>query len=95
MDRNPDLDMAEAIIRITSGNVFNRLASTKEEDWDEVDLAKLMKESNALIRATAYKKELKSKPRMLRMQRLKNLKHYCSLPWRRKNLSYTRNLSSI
>lgn len=58
LDRNPDLDMAEAIIRITSGNVFNRLASTKEEDWDEVDLAKLMKESNALIRATAYKKRV-------------------------------------
>lgn len=58
IDRNPDLDMAEAIIRITSGNVFNRLANTDDEDWDEVDLGKLIKETNALIRATAYKKRV-------------------------------------
>ncbi len=58
IDRNPDLDMAEAIIRITSGNVFNRLANTQEEDWDEVELSKLIKETNALIRATAYKKRV-------------------------------------
>ena len=46
------------IIRITSGNVFNRLANTQEEDWDEVELSKLIKETNALIRATAYKKRV-------------------------------------
>lgn len=58
IDKNPDIDMAEAIIRITSGNIFNRLANTEDEDWNEVDLAKMIKETNALIRATAYKKRV-------------------------------------
>lgn len=58
INRYPDLDTTEAIIRIASGNVFNRLANAEEQDWDEVKLDKLLKETNALIRATAYKKRI-------------------------------------
>ena len=36
LNNYPDLDTTEAIIRIVSGNVFNRLANTEEEDWNEV-----------------------------------------------------------
>lgn len=60
LNNYPDLDTTEAIIRIVSGNVFNRLANTEEEDWNEVKLDKLMKETNALIRATAYKKRIET-----------------------------------
>lgn len=55
ISRNPNLDMTEAIIRIVSGNIFNRLASTNQEDWNDVELSKLIKEANALIRVAAYK----------------------------------------
>lgn len=60
LNNYPDLDTTEAIIRIVSGNVFNRLANTEEEDWNEVKLDKLMKETNSLIRATAYKKRIET-----------------------------------
>lgn len=58
INRYPDLDTTEAIIRIASGNMFNRLANAKEEDWDNFKLDKLLKETNGLIRATAYKKRI-------------------------------------
>ena len=58
INRYPELDTTEAIIRIASGNVFNRLANAEDEDWDEVKLDKLLKETNGLIRATAYKKRI-------------------------------------
>ena len=75
IDRNPDLDMAEAIIRITSGNVFNRLANTQEEDWDEVELSKLIKETNALIRATSVQEACRtSKIRRSRIQPIEEFK---------------------
>ena len=58
MDKYPDLDTTEAIVRIMSQNVFNALANAPEEAWTEVRLDKLLKESNALIKAAAYKKRI-------------------------------------
>lgn len=66
INRYPELDTTEAIIRIASGNVFNRLANAEDADWDEVKLEKLLKETNGLIRATAYKKRIELQNKEIR-----------------------------
>ena len=58
MQKYPELDTTEAIIRLTSQNVFNALANTSEDDWKDVSVDKMMRESTALIRAAAYKKRI-------------------------------------
>ena len=58
MQKYPDLDTSEAIIRLTSQNIFNALANASEEDWQDVSVDKMLRESTALIRATAYKKRI-------------------------------------
>lgn len=59
MDKYPDLDTTEAIIRLASQNIFNALANASEEDWRNVSIDKMLRESNALIRAASYKKRIK------------------------------------
>ena len=66
INRYPELDTTEAIIRIASGNVFNRLANAEDADWDELKLEKLLKETNGLIRATAYKKRIELQNKEIR-----------------------------
>ena len=58
MEKYPDLDTTEAIIRLASQNMFNALAAAPEESWQSVKLDKLLKETNGLIRAAAYKKRI-------------------------------------
>ena len=54
LERYPDLDTTEAIIRLTSQNLVN----TTEEDWKGIKVDKMMKEATGLIRAAAYKKRV-------------------------------------
>ena len=56
LDRYPDLDTTEAIIRLTSQNLLN--AGASEEDWQGVSIDKMLREANALVRAAAYKKRV-------------------------------------
>lgn len=58
MEKYPDLDTTEAILRLTSSNIFQRIASTNEDDWSRVKLDKVLKEATGLIRAAAYKKQI-------------------------------------
>lgn len=58
MEKYPDLDTTEAIIRLASQNVFNALAQTQESDWSKVSVEKMVREATALIRAAAYKKRI-------------------------------------
>ena len=58
LERYPDLDTTEAIIRLTSQNMFNALVNTTEEDWKGIKVDKMMKEATGLIRAAAYKKRV-------------------------------------
>ena len=58
LDKYPDLDTTEAIIRLTSQNLLNALANTSEEDWQGVSIDKMLREANALVRAAAYKKRV-------------------------------------
>ena len=58
LDKYPDLDTTEAIIRLTSQNLLTALANTSEEDWQGVSVDKMLREANALVRAAAYKKRV-------------------------------------
>lgn len=58
LDKYPDLDTTEAIIRLTSQNLLNALANSTEEDWQGVSIDKMLREANALVRAAAYKKRV-------------------------------------
>ena len=58
LDKYPNLDTTEAIIRLTSQNLLNALANTSEEDWQGVSIDKMLREANALVRAAAYKKRV-------------------------------------
>lgn len=58
LDKYPNLDTTEAIIRLTSQNMLNALVNSSEEDWQGVSVDKMLRESNALIRAAAYKKRV-------------------------------------
>lgn len=57
MDKYPDLDTTEAMIRLASQNVFNALANTSEDDWKKIDKDKLLSKALGLVRAAAYKKK--------------------------------------
>lgn len=55
-ERYPDVDPAEAILRLTSQKVFDAVAKLDEGHWEDVSATKLIKEATALARAVAYKK---------------------------------------
>lgn len=58
MNKYPDLDAAEALIRLSSHHVLNALSSLSDEDLKDVPVDKLIRESNALVRAASYKKRV-------------------------------------
>ena len=58
MNRYPDLDTSEALIRLASNHVLSALTSVDEEQMMEVPVDKLIRQTNALIRAAAYKKRV-------------------------------------
>lgn len=60
LDRHPELDTTEGIIRLMSNSVLNTLASTAPEDWQKVGIDKLMHEANALVKVAAYKKRVEA-----------------------------------
>ncbi len=58
MQKYPDLDTSEALIRLTSHHVINALTSLSEEQLQDVPVDKLIRETNSLIRAASYKKRI-------------------------------------
>lgn len=56
MERVPDMDTSEAIIRVTSNAVLNTLASATPEEWKDINLSTLLREANSLIKVTSHKK---------------------------------------
>lgn len=57
MERYPDVDLTEAILRVSSNNVFSALTSLPAESWEGVDPAKLLREATSLIRTAATKRK--------------------------------------
>ncbi len=58
MDKYPNLDATEAILRVASQNVFNAITSVAPEDWEGIQPDKLLKEASSLIRAAGYKRRV-------------------------------------
>ena len=58
MQKYPDLDTSEALIRLTSHHVINALTSLSDEQLQDVPVDKLIRETNSLIRAASYKKRI-------------------------------------
>lgn len=58
MARYPDLDPSEALIRLASHHVLSALSNVNTEALQDIPIEKLIRESNGLIRAAAYKKRI-------------------------------------
>lgn len=58
MDKYPNLDSTEAILRVASQNVFNAITSVNPEEWENIAPDKLLKQANGLIRAAGYKRRV-------------------------------------
>lgn len=58
MQRYPDLDVTEAITRLSAQRVFDALANAEEDAWRSISPEKILRESNALVRAAAYKQRI-------------------------------------
>ncbi len=58
MNKYPDIDTSEALIRLSSHHMLNALSSLTEENLKDIPIDKLIRESNSLVRATAYKKRI-------------------------------------
>lgn len=58
MDKYPNLDTSEAMIRLASHHVINALTNLDEEQFAAVPVDKLIMQTNGLIRAAAHKKHV-------------------------------------
>lgn len=58
LDKYPNLDVTEGLLRVASNNLFNALTAMPDEGWDGLSPEKLLKQAAALARATAYKKRV-------------------------------------
>ncbi len=96
LDKYPDLDTTEAIIRLTSQNLLNARANTSEEDWQGVSVDKMLRsEANALVRAAAYKKRVEIQNQDTTEAGWMPSSPWCGRPWPRSGLTFTaRSMSS-
>ena len=62
-ERYPNLDPAEAILRLASQKVYDAVANLDDENWQSIKANELISQATALARAVAYKKgvDMKSK----------------------------------
>lgn len=58
LEKYPDLDVTEAILRVATSSVFNAMTAMADEEWDGLPADKLLKQATALTRAAAYKKRI-------------------------------------
>ena len=58
VNKYPTLDTGEAILRLLSHVVVDNIQSTSEEQWKSIKPEELIKQSTALVKAAAYKKNL-------------------------------------
>ncbi len=58
INKYPNLDTTEGIIRLLSNYTFEAINNTPEESWKELDPLKLMQQATALTRAAAYKSKI-------------------------------------
>lgn len=61
LERYPNLDPMEAILRLSAQRVFDAVVSMKDEQWESVSADKLMAQVTGLARTIAYKKGIDTK----------------------------------
>ncbi len=61
LERYPNLDPMEAILRLSAQRIFDAVISMKDEQWENVSADKLMSQVTGLARAIAYKKGVDTK----------------------------------
>lgn len=60
MQKQPDLDISEALIRLAGHHVINALTNLDDTRFSDVPADQLIRETNSLIRATSYKKRIET-----------------------------------
>lgn len=58
MEKYPNLDTSEAILRVASQNVFTAINAVPQEQWEGVDPIKLLNQATGLIRAAGSKRKI-------------------------------------
>ncbi len=58
INRYPDMDTGEGIIRLLSHYVLESIHSTPEENWKSIKPEELIKQATSLVKAASYKKNL-------------------------------------
>lgn len=58
LDRFPNLDTTEAILRLLSSYLIETINNAPEEKWKEMDLKDVVRQATALTRAAAYKQRV-------------------------------------
>lgn len=61
LERYPNLDPMEAILRLSAQRIFDAVISMKDEQWESISADKLMAQVTGLARAIAYKKGIDTK----------------------------------
>ena len=89
MNRYPDLDTSEALIRLASHHVMNALTNVDEEQMKEVPIEKLIKETNGLIRAAAIRSGSRYRTVRAMKQGWKQSRALCLRQWLRSSRSCT------
>lgn len=58
MEKYPNLDTTEAILRVASQNVFNAINAVPQDKWEDIEPAKLLSEATSLIRVVSGKRKV-------------------------------------
>lgn len=58
INKYPELDTTEGILRLLSNYTFEAINNTPEESWKDLDPLKLMQQATSLTRAAAYKSKI-------------------------------------
>lgn len=58
MEKYPNLDTAEAILRVASQNVFEAINAMPQEQWQGIDPEKLLRQATGLVRAAGSKRRI-------------------------------------
>ena len=55
-NRNPNLDITESLLRLTTNHLLKRISDFDEKDWESVDLETTIKAIQSLAKVTAQKR---------------------------------------
>jgi hypothetical protein len=58
INRYPDMDTSEGIIRLLSHYVLESIHNTPEEQWKSIKPEDLIKQATSLVKAATYKKNM-------------------------------------